>query len=129
VKEAVILASMDRPLEENEQHQLAKLLERSLDVNSAKVSPGKKTKRPSINFERLGRDFFTLYFKDEKDVSIAALSKILGVGGARKWCIKFQAWVEMWELPYVTKKGHIRVTPELLSVWFEREYNRRRPDK
>ncbi len=85
----------------------------------------KQPKTIPIDFTRLGQDFFRCYFGDSPDVSITDLSRILGVGGQRKWAVKFQAWIELWKLNCVIKKGYIRVTPDVLSVWFERECNRR----
>jgi len=126
VNEAVILASMDHPLTMKQQKELSGLLQSSIAYNEENKTIKKKPKFQRINFERFGRDFFNLYFVDQKYISITALSKVLGVGGSSKWRNAFQAWVEMWELPYKTVKGRMVVTPELLTVWFEREYNRRR---
>ena len=85
----------------------------------------KLPKTKQINFNRLGKDFFRCYFGDKPDISITELAKILGIGGQRKWGRKFLAWIQMWELDCIVKKGYVRVTPEILTVWFERECNRR----
>ncbi|WP_041533001.1 MerR family transcriptional regulator [Pelobacter propionicus] len=82
-----------------------------------------------IDYSRFGHDFFKCYFGDSPDVTITELSKILGVGGVRKWGDKFIAWIDMKKLPCVKRKGRARVTPAILASWFERESNRIQSEK
>jgi hypothetical protein len=81
-----------------------------------------------IDFSQLGQDFYRCYFGDRPDVTITELSKILGGKGERKWGKQFLAWIELWEMPCVTRRGRVRVIPGTLAVWFEREANRRQSE-
>lgn len=118
INEAVILATMEYRLNQLQQKQLSNLLKGFLAAE----------KRP-IDYSRLGYDFFRCYFGDKPDVTITELSKIFGIGGVRKWGRMFLAWVEMRNLPCVKRKGRVRVTPDLLAVWFERESNWRQSER
>lgn len=83
-------------------------------------------KSPPIDFSRLGLDFFRCYFGDKPDATITDLAKILGVRGGRKWAEKFRLMIEIANMPFVKRKGRLRITPDTLAAWFELESDRRR---
>ena len=82
-----------------------------------------------IDFSQLGQDFFRVYFGEASDVSLTDLARVLGGREMRRWSAVFSAWVEMKKLPFVTKGGYMRVTPSLLTAWFEREMHWRQSDR
>jgi hypothetical protein len=77
------------------------------------------------DFALLGREFFRCYFGNAPYISIAEVAKVLCTGKVLAWRANFKTYMEMGRLPYVKKKGQMKVVPETLAAWFQLEFNKR----